>query len=1153
MNGNGHRASFAYDAHDRVIEIRPPDAAAGRVVLHYNANGNVTEKARLDDRRLYIGKGRDFTSAPASIREQYEYNSLNSLIRHTVVAGEAEKTTVYARDDADDVIRRVTPTGGIVEYRYDQRGLLTELTVGENSTRYAYTLNGTLASTTDGLGHRLDYSFDGFERCTGVVYPDGTVKRQSLDALGNVTRLAVESGQQERFCESFFEYDELSRLIRMDRTWRDPSSGELLGSSNWDGRAGMVSTIAQYDAAHQPTVLWTESGNVVSLGYDGAMRLRTLSDSTGESVSFGYDQNNNPVMIERLGPPPPADIDRLHIAVEQQFDVMDRLVARKVAGQHHVTFAYDALGNVVERTDGSGATSVIPRDAFGRPAGRVRLLGNGGEGGATGFADRLSWDASDRLVAWTNPSGHRMTYRYDDADRLMGVVFADGTAQSMRRDACGNVVRFTGADGAVTVNFFDELNRLVARETPHGDVLERFHYDGLGRIVEAVADGISTECRYDSLSRLLAETGRGGRTAYQYDAAGNCVRLTYPSGREVHRTFDAINRVIDVADQTGPIAHYRYSASTRRYSQRLGEHLEATFSYTRNDLLEGVSYRRHDTGEIVESSVCRYDGAGKLIHEERRSGEEAASDQFTHDGAGRLVQADYDGNLLSTAGARLPRSVSYELTPAGLIRMKTTTTVEGAVDQQVASATMRERYVSFGGKRFNCDAAGNRTEESDENGQSVRYRYDQLNRLRGVDRRTADGTAETVEYSYDAFGRPVGKRVSRGGDSEQYLLVWDGDRLIEVHESGALASSFIYGNRAEPLKMYRHGADHPDGFFYLMSVGGDVAGLYDAHAGVLERYRYDVNGLPVGQSDASFQSRLGNPFLARAALWDNHIQCYLFGGNVFDAATGQNMNVSSAFLAAPMPVRSDFWEPGFRYSDTSKLEVLFGIGMVGLGIVIAGPVGLGIGIAGAIFVIDGAAGSPMLKGAKWIFDELGITEWFIEQIGPGGRSGGTNGSGGRGNAGLGNGASSSGSGGEYGSTNPEAAGAVRGCRRIVRSRPKSRAAIRVAARGVAAAGPREAAVRAAAPALAAAPARAAAPTRAAALPARPRRSTSRCLTRTVVSGSTRTPANPSPTTTRKTRAPQEGRWAIRTALTRELTRTGGAVSPTEASGMWSTT
>src|SRR5262249_29206124 len=151
-----------------------------------------------------------------------------------------------------------------------------------------------------------------------------------------------------------------------------------------------------------------------------------------------------------------------------------------------------------------------------------------------------------------------------------------------------------------------------------------------------------------------------------------------------------------------------------------------------------------------------------------------------------------------------------------------------------------------------------------------------------------------IEYTYDAFGRQVTRRVTDADGERHCLRVWNGRQLLEEWEDGRLSRSFVYGARVnEPVMLTRHSPAGEERVFYTFNGRGFAPGLVDSRGSSAERYRYDVfrqpflserDGRPV---EGLSSSPLGNPFFIAGSIWDGDVNSFQALGNSYDPLTGQ--------------------------------------------------------------------------------------------------------------------------------------------------------------------------------------------------------------------------------------------------------------------------
>jgi YD repeat-containing protein len=330
---------------------------------------------------------------------------------------------------------------------------------------------------------------------------------------------------------------------------------------------------------------------------------------------------------------------------------------------------------------------------------------------------RLEWDDNTRAAAVIDAANHRTRYTYDTLNRRNAAVYPDGTACHIQHDAAGNVASVLDANGTRIVSTYDAANRLIARGVQESGSPpaknETFQYDGLGRIVSAITNGVVTVRDYDSLSQLLVDTQAGRSVRYTYSGAGNPTRVLYPSGQLIERDYDLFNRVTQIRAAGAPIAQYTYRAGFQRSSSTLGGLLQVAYSYepVRNRLQE-IIYQSSKDGTLVDGTRYVYDTVGnRLLEGQLRSGN-AAGEQYFYDAANRLVQVRYGATNVDDLNSTFQEEVQYDLTTVGTWQQRTTIDSKGSVANEAGAIDQRDAYANLGSRQFHYDANGNRISES---------------------------------------------------------------------------------------------------------------------------------------------------------------------------------------------------------------------------------------------------------------------------------------------------------------------------------------------------------------------------------------------------------------------------------------------------------
>jgi YD repeat-containing protein len=162
----------------------------------------------------------------------------------------------------------------------------------------SYTLNGKLATVTDGENNRTTFEYDGHDRLAKTRYPVATLgalassttdyEQLSYDANGNVTQRRLRDGQLINSA-----YDNLNRANTKDLP--APES-DVVYAYDLQGRLlsavqGAQTNALGYDALGR-MVSETSGGYTTGLQYDAAGRLTRVTHSDGFYAGYVYNSTD---------------------------------------------------------------------------------------------------------------------------------------------------------------------------------------------------------------------------------------------------------------------------------------------------------------------------------------------------------------------------------------------------------------------------------------------------------------------------------------------------------------------------------------------------------------------------------------------------------------------------------------------------------------------------------------------------------------------------------------------------------------------------------------------------------------------------------------------------------------------------------------------
>ncbi len=612
---------------------------------------------------------------PPPVVTEWEYNGRDQVERIVHPDG-TESIFVYDRNGEleEQYLREPRPTGPPrihqrVQFRYDRidRVVETENAFGGVTMR-EYDPAGNRTAETDPLGHRSEVVYDAMSRPVRVIDANGAVTVLEYDAMGRLitridpTGLTVRTGYNAIGRVISFQrgddpeatramtYD-LPVELAADSDYRevitDPSTNpttflfDAFGrvSSVIDARDGRTDT--EYNLYGNVTRFVDPAGGETRFEYDalGRESESTRPYATG-AVSSGYDELGNLIRITK------ADECQL----EMTYDVMNRLKRRRFiapeesecpasVGTIDDRFGYDARGNLVA--------------AKNQHVGLIREYDG---------LDRLVREIDDRF-------GSSVGYLYDDASRLTGKVYPDGSVVHVAYDAAGRPSGITDPFGETTRYVYDAAGRRLQTRGTAGfraelgydangrlESLESFRadgsiassvgypdYDHSGNREQRVNDDGATAYQYDQLHRLSRVTPPGQPTThFQYDGAGNRTRSgnrnqfliwTPPFINYAYETASGVtHRLTTVATDAGGVLHSfpQYDANGDPIEWNLGS-AQRTLEWDALDRLIAIE-------SSTFSGAYVYDPLGRRI-EKTESGTTA---RYQYDGLD--VVAEYNGS-----------------------------------------------------------------------------------------------------------------------------------------------------------------------------------------------------------------------------------------------------------------------------------------------------------------------------------------------------------------------------------------------------------------------------------------------------------------------------------------------------------------------------
>jgi len=589
--------TYAYDILNRPLAIATPDEDMlyGEVISTMEYDGLVTrtinplgqiEEATKNTQGQIIKRINNLNAdTPAQRGEiHYTYDAYGNLL----------EAAVYRENGASPVV---------TTFEYDNRGRKISMTDPDMGTwTYAYNAGGELTSQTDAKGQTTTMTYDALGRMTKRTdEADGTVATWTYDTAtngkGKLASLLVKKSGEPDYSESF-TYDALGRPVAQTRSI--------------DGKS--YTTKQEYDAYSRPSVMEYPDGFRVKNCYDTLGFLKEIRAAGGTIASYGD------VLPEQLfwradsytaaGALNGATYGNglTYDAVISQYSGRIKAIGASVcnaAGGYYAinhVYEYDALGQVTRRFD-----QVAGRDERFTYDGLNRLTSyNINNGPAT----TVAYDALGNITQKSDVGNY-----YYDPDRAHAVTSAGG--QTYTYDANGNQVSSAGR--TLEWSAADQVKKITSAD---GTLSTTFRFGaGRERIVQQHSNGTKTTYVGDTYEKVEHPDGLVEEKCYIFTPLGRTAVRTVRSDSKIEMRYfhqDGLGSIVAVSDEYGRVEQrFAFDPWGKRQSLlnlRDENGGEITRGFTDHEMLEDFGLI-HMNGRIFDPILARFTAADPFVRD----------------------------------------------------------------------------------------------------------------------------------------------------------------------------------------------------------------------------------------------------------------------------------------------------------------------------------------------------------------------------------------------------------------------------------------------------------------------------------------------------------------------------------------------------------
>lgn len=1000
-----NESSYAITSHEYYADSYV-SGVAGLIRATTDPEGNVTEYDYYQDG---VGKGLVKTKTLKSGNTivntvAYEYNAQLQVSKETT-SYDLSQNLYFVKEYEYDSFNNVTATkdygtGSTPAMTIAEYDLLSRKTAEyapnysvdkSHGTLTTYYPDGNKKTETDAEGNVTSYEYDAYGQVTKKTNPDGTMNLTEYDGLQREKATyfqAGENGIKQILTQTSYEFAGYNFDIytALDTSASHSCKGLKTTKTTYITEDKQVVSETLTDIKEHVIYEKTNGETKRTSAYYANGQLACQTDALGNTTKYEYGYLNK-VTMTYTPFNTKSDGSVNYSVTENQYDKNGNVTLTK---------------QTVQKQDSSTAKYSVTQNQYNAQGLLTQVtLSDGTSNGEKNITKYFYNNAGIQTKMYTglssaNDSDYMTTnYEYDAWGHLVRTTDSTGyNSGTTTYDLNGNVLTVTDANGNVTTNTYDALNRVLTANTVCEDtsknVSKSYTYDNMGRVTHKVSNGVETSYEYDALGRIYREWGPNFK-GYFYEGISSYVeeQLVGEAHLLLYSTtnyeYDGEMRVVKVKESGNETATYTYDANGNKASEILANGVVSTYTYngcnkvtnlvtkSGDSAISSYEYSyyldgsdackvRNESG-IIETTNYEYDGLKRLTEESVSNGTTMDTYAYEYD--------DYGNRSKMTATGSEEYTTVYDYNDASgnytaLLQKETktveetsnATTVNGLatsptelITNSIADTGTKETVYSY-------DANGNQITKTAD-GKTETNTYDGLNQLIGF----TDG--ETVaSYTYDVDGLRLSKTV----DGKTTEHVWDGNKqIIADVKTGQYydADCYLRGTNLVATYSYENGAK-TDYTYYTQNAHGDVVNLTDSTGAVTKSYTYDAFGVEQNIDDSD-----SNAFRYCGEYYDSESGTIYLRARYYDPTIGRFISRDSYAGKNEDPLSLNL----YTYCQNNPI---IGIDPSGhFGIIATMLIGAAIGVASTYVsdvignIADGKQGADIFKPTSSIGTYIG--------------------------------------------------------------------------------------------------------------------------------------------------------------------------------------
>ncbi len=825
-------------------------------------NGNKLKYTTKQDKYIEI------KDQAGVILGKYEYT--NNTTDFTLVKSNDNKIEYYSNGRLKQITYK---NGSWIKYTYNDASMnYTTLTSSGETTKTVYNDAFLPVEYTDESGTKTEYTYDNHYRVKTEKSGDETTT-YTYDSKGNVISYVTSNEKNN----TYYTYNSAGKVIR-------EQTGNNYTYYTYDskGNVTVLATLKKDFKGEIPNIYDSSLTcfDTLSYTYDSKGRVAKEENSDGSSVSYEYDASGNVTKETNVT----VENDKTKTTVTTYtYDDMGNLLTTQSEGDS-ATYVYDKAGRTLRVTQ-NGETTRTLYDNEGRVIQEIASedydsskdgLPSGNTYSDANAGHRYVYNqATGNLDSETNRLDVTTTYKYNDVGAKIQEKFDIYEFNYIPHGELESVK----VSGKTKVSYsYDDENKLLSESYANGDTV-RYEYDDNGNLARQYHnDDTSPYVTYsyntdnELTQKINSDTGLkyvyGENDKVDvYKTSDNTLVQSYTESKTEADEENGIESKTDVTESHFGDT-YSYTTKDNSISYQYGDN-SLTYSAKSNDKSQTVSDSVKLNGTTASESKYSYDENGNVL---TKSYGKSTSIANTYDSKNRITSTAYAGKTTN---------YTYDVNSQLVSANDDTYTydIRGNITSKTESGTTTTFNYSNSSWKDELTAVNGTPLTYDENGNVLTYGDKSFTWNTGRNLESIVDGNNKYSYTYDENGIRTSKTVK--GKTTYYNTK---DGVILSQTDGTDTLYFQYDSNGTPLGFVWNGTQ----YLYLTNQTGDVISITDAQGNEIVQYDYDpwgkCNFLQPMIADEKFANDIANinPIRYRGYYLDSETGYYYLQSRYYD-------------------------------------------------------------------------------------------------------------------------------------------------------------------------------------------------------------------------------------------------------------------------------